>query len=156
MNKRIESEIIRAKGVIVFDGNHPLAPPIPRAAALVGLVAGYVTLAESEGGNQIEGFGDFRGGSATRRQLANALQARLREIGRTARALPQDQFPGTREQFRVGTNLRYQQIIDVGHGFLAAIGPIKAAFVERAYPADFDEQQIVQLGEGGDHPQAVP
>src|SRR5690349_25097178 len=106
MNKRIESEIIRAKGVIVFHGNHTLVPAIPRVGVLVGLISGYVTLAEAEGSDQVEGFGDFRGGSATRRQLANALQARLREIGRTARALPQDQFPGTREQFRVGTNLR--------------------------------------------------
>jgi hypothetical protein len=50
-----------------------------------------------------------------------------------------------REQFRVPNSLRYQQTIDTGHAFLAAIGPIKAAFVERAYPADFDEQLSDQI-----------
>jgi hypothetical protein len=77
--------------------------------------------------------------------MARALQKRLREIGRTARALPRDLFPGVREQFRVPNSLRYQQTIDTGHAFLAAIGPIKAAFVERAYPADFDEQLSDQI-----------
>jgi hypothetical protein len=39
-------------------------------------------------------------------------------------------------------------LIDYGHAFLGAIGPIKAAFVERAWAADFDEQladKIAQL-----------
>jgi hypothetical protein len=77
--------------------------------------------------------------------MALALNKRLREIGRTARALPREQYPGVREQFRVPRSLRYQQLIDTGHAFLAALGPIKAAFVERAYPADFDEQLSDQI-----------
>jgi hypothetical protein len=43
--------------------------------------------------------------------------------------------------------MRYQQLIDTGRAFLAAIGPIKAAFVERAYPADFDEQLAQQIAD---------
>jgi hypothetical protein len=54
--------------------------------------------------------------------------------------LPRELFPGVREQFQVANSLRYQQVIDTGNAFLAALGPIKAAFVERAYPADFDEK----------------
>jgi hypothetical protein len=45
----------------------------------------------------------------------------------------------------VGSSLRYQQLIDVGHAFIAAIGPIKAAFVARAFPADFDEKLAEQI-----------
>jgi hypothetical protein len=145
MNKRMESEVGRAKEVVVFMADHAIEPQNARAEELVGDITAFVTEAEDEGGDQVEGLGDFRGGSATRRQLAAALQKRLREIGRTARSLPQDQYPGTREQFTVGRSLRYQQLIDVGHGFLAAIGPVKAAFVARAYPADFDEKLAAQI-----------
>jgi hypothetical protein len=145
MNKRNESELNRARGVIVFRTDHPLTPEIPRVTALTTSITTLIGKAESDGGNQVEGQGDFLGGSAHRRQLALALQSRLREIGRTARALPQDLYPGTREQFRVGSSLRYQQLIDVGNGFLQALGPIKAAFVERAYPADFDEKLAEQI-----------
>src|SRR5829696_735133 len=105
MNKRMESEVIRAKGVGVFIGKNPLTVPIARAGVLVGEIAAFVVAAEDDGGDQVEGLGDFRGGSATRHDLAMALQSRLREIGRTARSLPQDQYPGTREKFRVGSSL---------------------------------------------------
>jgi hypothetical protein len=145
MTKREECELNRGGGVKVFMGQHPLTPPNARVDVLVGSISTLIELANTQGGDQVEGRGDFHGGTAHRRQLAGALQSRLREIGYTARALPQDLYPGTKEQFRVPRQLRYQQIIDIGNAFLDAIGPIKAAFVERAYPADFDETLASQI-----------
>jgi hypothetical protein len=145
MTKREECELNRGGGVVVFVGEHPVTPPIPRVGVLIGSISSLIEQANTEGGNQAGGRGDFLGGSAHRRQLATALHSRLREIGQTASSLPQDQYPGTKEQFRVAARLRYQQIIDVGNAFLDAIGPIKAAFVERAYPADFDETLAAQI-----------
>jgi hypothetical protein len=145
MNKQTEQQVARAKRVGFFIAEHTITPAIPRVTALAGQVTILIGETETEGSNQVQGFGDFRGGSGTRAEMARALQKRLREIGRTARALPRDQYPGVREQFLVPNSLRYQQTIDTGHAFIAAIGPIKAAFVERAYPADFDEQLSDQI-----------
>jgi hypothetical protein len=77
MNKRNESELNRARGVIVFRTDHPLTPEIPRVTALTTSITTLIGKAESDGGNQVEGQGDFLGGSAHRRQLALALQSRL-------------------------------------------------------------------------------
>jgi hypothetical protein len=58
------------------------------------------------------------------------------------------QYPNAAEQFRLPKHPRHQQLIDHGHAFLGAIGPIKAVFVEHAWEADFDEQladKIAQL-----------
>ncbi len=139
MNKQIEQQVARAKRVGFFIAEHTITPAIPRLTVLAGQITTLIGETETEGSDQVQGFGDFRGGSGTRADMARALQKRVRQIGRTARSLPRDLFPGVREQFRVPNSLRYQQTIDTGNAFLAAIGPIKAAFVERAYPADFDE-----------------
>ena len=145
MNKQIEQQVARARRVGFFIAEHTITPAIPRVTALAGQVTTWIGEAETEGSDQVQGFGDFRGGSGTRAEMARALERRLRQIGRTARSLPRDLFPGVREQFRVPNSLRYQQTIDTGNAFLAAIGPIKAAFVERAYPADFDEKLSDQI-----------
>ena len=145
MNKQIEQQVARARRVGFFIAEHTITPAIPRVTALAGQVTTWIGEAETEGSEQVQGFGDFRGGSGTRAELARALARRLRQIGRTARSLPRELFPGVREQFRVPNSLRYQQVIDTGNAFLAAIGPIKAAFVERAYPADFDEKLSDQI-----------
>src|SRR4030095_5470616 len=145
MNKQYEQQVARAKRVGFFIAEHTITPAIPRVTVLAGQVTTLIGEAENKGSDQVQGFGDFRGGSGTRAEMALALNKRLREIGRTARALPRDQFPGVREQFRVPRSLRYQQLIDTGHAFLVAIGPIKSAFAERAYPADFDELLAAQI-----------
>ena len=145
MNKQIEQQVARARRVGFFIAEHTITPAIPRVTALAGQVTTWIGEAETEGSDQVQGFGDFRGGSGTRAEMARALGRRLRQIGRTARSLPRELFPGVREQFRVPNSLRYQQVIDTGNAFLAAIGPIKAAFVERAYPADFDEKLSDQI-----------
>ena len=145
MNKQIEQQVARARRVGFFIAEHTITPAIPRVTALAGQVTTWIGEAETEGSDQVQGFGDFRGGSGTRAEMARALERRLRQIARTARSLPRDLFPGVREQFRVPNSLRYQQTIDTGNAFLAAIGSIKAAFVERAYPADFDEKLSDQI-----------
>jgi hypothetical protein len=92
------------------------------------------------GSSQVHGFGLFRGGASERAALAEELEQTLRGIWETARALDPVQYPNAAEQFRLPKHPRHQQLIDYGHAFIGAIGPIKAAFVERAYAADFDEQ----------------
>jgi hypothetical protein len=110
-------------------------------------VKSLIAEATQEGSDQVQGLGDYRAGSSRRASQALALNKRLREIGRTARALPRAEYPGAAEQYRVPQSLRYQQLIDLGHAFLAAIGPIKSAFVERAFPRDFDEQLARQIAD---------
>jgi hypothetical protein len=75
-----------------FIANHTRTPEIPRVVVLAGQATTWIGEAETEGSEQVQGFGDFRGGSSIRAELALALNKRLREIGRTARALPKEQY----------------------------------------------------------------
>jgi hypothetical protein len=157
MNKQTEQQVARARRVGFFIAEHTITPAIPRVTALAGQVT--TLIGESRNRRKQPGARLWRLPRRERhpgRDGSGAAETPA-EIGRTARALPRDQYPGVREQFRVPNSLRYQQTIDTGHAFLAAIGPIKAAFVERAYPADFDEQLSEQIAafESGDAAQGT-
>jgi hypothetical protein len=148
MKARYERQVDRAGRIEGYGINHPLTPPNARATVLFGQVTVVKLQMRDLGSNQVHGFGLFRGGASERQALARELEQTLRGIWETARALDPEQYPNAAEQFRLPAKPRHQQLIDHGHAFLGAIGPIKAAFVERAWEADFDEQvadKIAQL-----------
>jgi hypothetical protein len=47
--------------------------------------------------------------------------------------------------FRLPSSSGYQALINSARAFVEAIVPIKAAFVDRGYPADFDEALVLQI-----------
>jgi hypothetical protein len=148
MRTRYERQVARAERIEAYGLEYPLAPTNARATALFGQVTVAKLQMRQLGSKQVHGFGLFRGGSSERAALASELEQMLRGIWETARTLDPVQYPNVPEQFRVPKKPRHQQLIDYGHAFLGAIGPIKAVFVERAWPADFDEQlaeKIAQL-----------
>jgi hypothetical protein len=69
----------------------------------------------------------------------------LSEISGTASILDPDQYPGAEEQFRLPISQTYEALLGAARGFATAIGPVKAAFVERGLPADFDELLAQQV-----------
>jgi hypothetical protein len=89
---------------------------------------------------QIGGKNDRRAGSTERARIGEELRLNLVEIGNTGRSLDPEQFPGVGAQFRLPTSGSYQVLRATAQAYLEAIGPVKAAFVEREYAADFDEQ----------------
>jgi hypothetical protein len=148
MKAKYERQVARAERIEGFGIEHPLTPPNARATVLFGQVTVVKLQMRDLGSNQVHGFGLFRGGASERQVLARELEQTLRGIWETARALDPVLYPNAAEQFRLPSHPRHQQLIDYGHAFLGAIGPIKAAFVERAWAADFDEalaDKIAQL-----------
>jgi hypothetical protein len=148
METYYERQVDRAGRIEGYGINHALTPVNARANVLFGQVTVVKLQMRDLGMNQVHGFGLFRGGASERQALAGNLEQSLRGIWETARALDPVQFPNAAEQFRLPRHPRHQQLIDYGHAFLGAIGPIKAAFVERAWAADFDEllaDKIAQL-----------
>ncbi len=90
--------------------------------------------------SQVLGRGEYLGGTSGRRLLAKELRAAVKEISGTASVLDPDLYPGAAEQFAMPLSKSYEALLGAARGFMTAIGPIKAAFVERGLPADFDEQ----------------
>jgi hypothetical protein len=91
------------------------------------------------GTHQDSGNADFRSGTRTRREAANALLDQMRPINHMARKLPRAEYPGVRELFRMPRSNGYAAILSRANSFIDAVGPIKATFVDRGLPADFDE-----------------
>ena len=119
---------------------HPLTPVNARATALLATLQTVITAMQLALSNQILGRGETLGGAADRRRIAKELRGSVREIAGTAAVLDPDQYPGAAEQFRLPASRSYEALLGAARGFLTAIGTIKAAFVERGMPADFDEK----------------
>ena len=85
MNKQIEQQVARARRVGFFIAEHTITPAIPRVTALAGQVTTWIGEAETEGSDQVQGFGDFRGGSGTRAdglaRPSSAAPVRNRRLG---------------------------------------------------------------------------
>ena len=64
MNKLMEHQVARARRVSYFIAEHTITPAIPRVTVLAGQVTTWIGEAETEGSNQVQGFGagrlDFR------------------------------------------------------------------------------------------------
>jgi hypothetical protein len=76
-------------------------------------------------------------GGESRRAPQGALADR--PVGKQ---LDQELYPGQRSNSAAATD-SYAELMNRGNAFIDAIGPVKAAFVEHAMPADFDEQLAI-------------
>jgi hypothetical protein len=122
-----------------FGTDHPLAPPSARATVLYGRINTLLTTLNGHAADQQAGAGDFFGGTAERRAIAEEVMLTLREISNTGKALPEDQFPGAGAQFHVTRSKAFAAVRANLEAFIEALTPIKATFVERGYPATIDE-----------------
>jgi hypothetical protein len=104
-------------------------------------VASFRDYSAGQSGGEVE----FHSGTMTRREAADALRMEMRAINAMAKALPREEFPGVRELFLMPRSGSYEALIARANAFVEKIGPIKAAFVARGLPADFDEQLADKL-----------
>jgi len=93
---------------------------------------------------QLGGKNGRHAGSMERERIGEILRLELVDIGNTGRSLDPEFYPGVGAMFRLPTSGTYQTLRATAQAYLEAIGPVKAAFVEREYPVDFDEK-LAQL-----------
>src|SRR5215213_6358240 len=125
--------------------DHPLVPPnVVRTTLVTGLTANVASFRDYTA-DQSGGESEFHSGTLTRRQMADMLRADMRPISAMAKALPRDEFPGVRELFLMQNPGSYEALIARANAFLEKVGPLKAVFVDRGLPADFDEQLAMKL-----------
>jgi hypothetical protein len=145
MNAVVIRRLEMLEAVDQFGTDHPLAPPSARATVLYGQIETLIATLNGRAADQQAGAGDFFGGTAQRRALAEEVILTLREISKTGKALPEDQFPGAGAQFHVTSSKAYAAVRANLEAFIEALTPIKAAFVERGYPATIDEDLAALL-----------
>jgi hypothetical protein len=125
--------------------DHPLATPNARLTTLVTQMTATMTGFRDYSAGQSGGEAEFHSGTMTRRVAADALRMEMRAINAIARALPRRNSRGVRELFLMQRSSSYEALIARANAFVEKIGPIKAAFVARGLPADFDEQLADKL-----------
>jgi len=140
MTNRVRRKYNTLLSVKGYMDTHPLVPPIAEVTAQMTIVTGSIASIESLGGTQAHGEGEALGATDSRELIAVDLRAAMREISGIAKHLDQTLYPGAKATFRLTGTGNYTALINRARGFLTAIGPIKAAFVDRGMPADFDEQ----------------
>ena len=153
MNLYEQNVIVTLEGVGDWHGAHPLVPPNARAEILYTRIAASAAAVRTNCTNQDSGGAEFHTSTRTRRQIADDLRTQMRPISKMAKGLPRDEFPGVRGLFLMPPTNGYAALISRAESFLAAIGPVKAAFVARGLPADFDEQlaaAIPPIGEASE------
>ena len=114
--------------------------PNARGVVLFGSIATAVTQMQTHATKQQGGKGERHAGSMERERVGEILRLELVDIGYTGRSLDPDEYPGVGAKFRLPTSGSYQVLRATAEAYLEAVGPVKQAFVEREYPADFDEK----------------
>jgi hypothetical protein len=102
-------------------------------------IAAVFTEIDTHSGDQDTGRGFSRGGVGDSRRIARELRALMRQIADIGKTLDPDAFPGIAQQLRMPRGA-YQVLETRARAFLEVVTPIKAAFVDRLMPANFDEQ----------------
>jgi hypothetical protein len=92
------------------------------------------------GMSQVHGFGLFRVALVNARRWPLNCNRRCAGCGRQRVRSTECSTRMRRSCSDCRNTPATSNLIDYGHAFLGAIGPIKAAFAERAWAADFDEQ----------------
>jgi hypothetical protein len=134
--RRKYNTLLSVKG---YMETHPLVPPLPDATAQMVVVTGSIATIESLGGTQAHGEGEALGATDSRELIAVELRAALREISGIAKQLDQTLYPGAKAAFRLTGIGTFTGVLNRARSFTESAGPIKAAFVGRGLPADFDE-----------------
>jgi len=118
--------------------------PNARGVVLLGSIATAATQMQTHATKQLGGKNGRHAGSMERERIGEILRLELVDIGNTGRSLDPEFYPGVGTMFRLPTSGTYQTLRATAQAYLEAIGPVKAAFVEREYPVDFDEK-LAQL-----------
>jgi hypothetical protein len=121
-----------------FEISHPLPVPNARAAMLFGEIREAAMEIRTMAANQQTHRSWFLSGSAERRIVAESMRRLMRQIARVAKYLKPAEYPTVREKLQVPRSNGYVPLQIRADLFLETIGPIKAAFLERGMPADFD------------------
>ena len=139
MNRTQNNVLESLQGADQFLTEHPLTPANTQVTALdTQLKAVIVTMTDHRNGQDL-GLGKILGGTASKAETAFELRLQMRRISKIAKELDTEQFPGVRQSLRMPRS-SYQQLQSRADTFVTIITPIKATFVERGLPADFDEQ----------------
>jgi hypothetical protein len=120
-------------------GATPGLPANPLATTLMAQTKAVGNEMRGEGTDQVSGRGVFRGGTTDRRRIASELRELVRGISKVARSLDPVAFPGVAQEVRGPRSSSYQALLASARAILERVTPIKAAFVDRGVPADFDE-----------------
>jgi predicted DNA-binding WGR domain protein len=114
------------EGIVAFGGEHPLAPANTRATALYTQIGTTATSLRAHADDQDSGNADSAAERSPVAKRRKRYSTRCVRSTGSPRALPKSNG--------------YAAFLSRANAFIEAVGPIKAAFVERGLPADFDEQ----------------
>ena len=129
-----------------FATDHPLTPPSTAATALITAVGNAYTTMLALGSAQSGGSAEWQNGTDQRSLAAQAMRDYLRDLVDTAVVLDAELYPGA-GVIRMPRTGSMQALRDRSQAALTAAGPIKAAFVEMDWPADFDEKFAALIAE---------
>jgi len=130
-----------------YEHDHPTTPAIARAVELFAEANGLRVAMQAHGGDQVFGLSGYRSGALERRELGADLNLFLKDMAATARGL-EPRYPGISEKFRLGRQSdSYVALLATAQAFLKAVEPaeVKALFVARAFPTDFDAQLTTKI-----------
>jgi hypothetical protein len=138
MNRRETYQRETLLRVQQFMTENPLTPSSPCVMALQAALTGVVTEIEGHMGDQDSGRGLARGGTSDCRRIARELRAIMRLASDIGKTLNPADYPGLSQLMRMPEN-SYVSLERRARVFVEAVTPIKAAFIERMMPADFDQ-----------------
>src|SRR5688572_8589683 len=123
----------------IFLSEHSTLALGTRGTALAGQINTTAASIRTYGSEQVEGFGQFRGGVAERRQLASELRAQIAEIAMAAKAMDPETAPVPAEQLEGPTSRSFQALLDTAGAFVSVLTPptVQQAFTDRDFPATF-------------------
>jgi hypothetical protein len=122
-----------------FLTEHPLAPANAQVTALNTQLNTVIVRMTNHRNGQDLGLGKLLGGTASKAETAQELRLQMSRVSKIAKELDREQFPGIRQALRMPRN-SYQELLSRAETFVTTVTPIKATFVDRGLPADFDEQ----------------
>jgi hypothetical protein len=120
-------------------GDTPGLPANPLATTLMTETKAVANQMRGQGTDQVSGRGVFRGGAADRQRIAAELRGLVRGLAKVAGSLDAVAFPGIAQEVRGPRSSSYQALLAAARAILQRVTPIKAAFVDRGVPADFDD-----------------
>jgi hypothetical protein len=142
-NKTMRNQVRRKYNTLLcvkgYMQANPLAVPIAEVTAQMVIVDSSITAIETLGGTQVHGESEALGGTDSRELIAPELRETLREISGIVKRLDASLYPGAKAAFRMTGTGSYIGLLNRARSFTESVGPIKAVFVDRGLPADFDE-----------------
>lgn len=136
MEKRINNEVARLKGVVEFPKKTGFVFN-DRGLALLGSIQTIIDRAEVDAGKQATGKQDRHMNTVRRANVAELLKEQLGAIRETAQSLDPVAFPGVGAQFGLVNSDSRQALRDVALAYLdhLKVATTKAALVAREHPA---------------------